>query len=156
MNNDKKIVYVDLDDVVFNFSKAHKEAIERTPGIKYPQSQLDFFRKLEPIDSSIESVKSLMKSDYFDVYFLTAPSLPNPMCYTEKCLSIKDHFGQEGVNKLIISPNKGLSIGEYLIDDHATGRGQDKFQGKFIHFGSSEFPNWKSVLDLLISELDKS
>jgi len=152
----KKIVYIDLDDVIFNFSKAHADAIEKVHGIIYPQSQLDFFRKLEPLNDAIESVKKLMNSDYYDVYFLTAPSLPNPLCYTEKCLSIKDHFGQAGVNKLIISPNKALSRGDYLIDDNAFGRGQDEFQGMLIHFGTASFPDWDSVLDFLADEIDKS
>lgn len=155
MNVVKKIIYIDMDDVIFNFTKAHDKAIDKVHGIIYPQSQLDFFRKLEPLENAIESVNELMKSDYYDVYFLTAPSLFNPLCYTEKCLSIKDYFGQAGVNKLIISPNKALLRGDYLIDDRIIGRGQDKFQGNLIHFGSTIFPNWDTVLYFLSNDIDK-
>lgn len=51
------------------------------------------------------------------------------------------------VNKLIISPNKGLNKGDYLIDDHKEGRGQDRFEGTLMHFGSREFENWEHVLE---------
>jgi 5'-nucleotidase len=49
------------------------------------------------------------------------------------------------VKKLIICPNKSLLKGQYLIDYNHTGKGQEKFEGKLIHFGSDEFPNWEKV-----------
>ena len=49
------------------------------------------------------------------------------------------------VERLIISPNKSLLKGDYLIDDNYTGRFQNEFEGEFIHFGTSEYPDWKSV-----------
>ena len=68
------------------------------------------------------------------------------MCYTEKRVWVEEHLGMDFVQRLIISPNKGLNRGDYLIDDHDTGRGQEGFQGKFIHFGQEEFPDWKTVM----------
>ena len=49
------------------------------------------------------------------------------------------------VENLIISPNKGLNKGHYLIDDCLSGKGQEFFEGKLIHFGSDTFPDWASV-----------
>ena len=37
-------------------------------------------------------------------------------------------------------------FGNYLIDDRPFNGASD-FKGKWIHFGSKEFPNWKSVLN---------
>lgn len=50
------------------------------------------------------------------------------------------------VNRLIISPNKGLHKGDYLIDDMDKGKGQDNFEGKVLQFGSKEFSDWEQVL----------
>lgn len=141
----KPIVYFDMDDVLCAFSKAHAEHCQRTPGIQYPQCQMDFYRKLEPIPDAVNLFFRLQH--LFDVYILTAPSEPNPMSYTEKRLWVEDHLGNEFVSKLIISPNKALSIGEYLIDDNNKGKGQDRFTGKLIQIGSVEYPTWESISD---------
>lgn len=142
----KKIVYLDMDDVLCQYTTAFQKAIKENPAIQYPQSQYDFFRKLSPVKDALSSVQFLRQQPIFDVYILTAPSVKNPLCYTEKRLWVEDHLGFEMVNRLIISPNKGLSQGDYLIDDHDVGRGQDNFSGKLLHFGSPQFPDWLSII----------
>ena len=143
----KKIIHVDMDDVLCNYKSAFEKALEINPKVGFPQSQFDFYRKLKPLDQAIESVKTLLQKENFDIYILTAPSIYNPSSYTEKRIWIEDFFGMEMVEKLIISPNKGLLKGDYLIDDTPKGRGQENFEGQFIHFGSKEFPTWKVVLN---------
>ena len=143
----KKIIYIDMDGVLCDFNKAAEASLKAKPYIKYPQMQYGFFADLEEIDKAIESVHFLMKQTIFDVYILTAPSIYNPLCYTEKRVWIEKHLGMELVKKLIISPHKGLNKGNYLIDDFASGKGQDKFEGKLLHFGSDTYPNWKAVID---------
>lgn len=142
----KKIVYVDMDDVLCEFSMAHAHALKVNPDIKYPQCQFDFFRKLVPTEGAKEAIHSLIFCDEYDPYILTAPSTINPMCYTEKRLWVEDHLGMFMVNRLIISPDKSLLKGDILIDDNATGKGQDKFEGRFIHFGSRQYPNWQTIM----------
>lgn len=142
-----KVIYIDMDNVLCNFSKAYHKALLENPEIKFPQSQYGFFRDLEPIIDSIEAVEFLDAQDDFSVYFLTAPSIKNPLCYTEKRLWIEDKFGLEMVQQLIISPNKGLNKGDYLIDDHQSGKGQESFEGELIHFGSDKYKTWKQVLN---------
>ncbi|WP_375561219.1 hypothetical protein ACE193_01310 [Bernardetia sp. OM2101] len=142
----RKIIYVDMDGVLCDYQSAFEEAIQLNPKIAFPQSQFDFYRKLKPIQNAIESVKLLLQKDSFEIYILTAPSIYNPMSYTEKRIWIEDYFGIEMVEKLIISPNKSLLKGDYLIDDSKEGRGQENFEGELIHFGSEPFPNWKMIL----------
>ena len=139
-----------MDDVLCKFTEAHQASLIKNPEIKYPQSIKGFFENLKPIENAIESVQQLRK--IFDVYILTAPSTMNPLCYTEKRIWIEKHFGYEFTNKLIISPNKGLLKGDVLIDDNNTGKGQDEFEGRFIHFGKEDFPNWDAVILALSSE----
>lgn len=144
----KKILYIDIDGVLANIAKSYNAYKEKYPEQPYPQSQYGFFMEMEPITHAIESVEFL--AQYFDVWFLTAPSFKNPMCYTEKAYWIKKHFGEAMLEKLIICSNKSLCHGDYLIDDHNYGRGQDKFTGELIHFGTNKFPNWKVVSEYLL------
>lgn len=150
MSTLKTIIYIDMDDVLCDFTGAYNEALLRTPEIRYPQSQYGFYTNLAPIAGAIESVSELIKSERFDPYILTAPSIYNPLCYTEKRLWVEKHFGIDFVNKLIISPNKALLKGHYLIDDRLQGNGQNEFDGNLIHFGSSKFPKWENVMTYLL------
>jgi len=143
-----------MDDVLCDFMGAHQESITKKPEIIYPQSQYGFWRNLEPIKGSIEAVNYLNSVEIFDVYILTSPSVLNPLCYTEKRLWVEDYLGLEMVNRLIISPNKGLNKGDYLIDDMDNGKGQDNFEGKLLRFGSIEFCNWEQVLAYLNEKYD--
>ena len=67
----------------------------------------------------------------------------------EHILENKNRLGQEFVEKLIISKHKHLNKGDYLIDDMASGCGQDKFEGELIQFGTDKFPDWPSVVKYL-------
>lgn len=149
----KKILYVDLDGVLANIEKSFNEYKEKVPEQPYPQSQYGFFMELEPITNAIKKVKELGKK--YDVWFLTAPSFKNLMCYTEKAYWIKKHFGDEWVEKLIICSDKSLLCGDYLVDDHDYGRGQNNFTGQLIHFGSKNFKNWNDVYRYLLEEFLK-
>lgn len=138
------IIYIDMDDTLLDFTSAYRRELERLPVMPFPQSQYGFFANLELLPGALEAWNIL--NEKHDVYFLTAPSVRNPMCYTEKRISIEKHFGYLACEKLILSTNKSLLKGDILIDDYATGNHQDRFGGEFIHFGSSRYPDWNSVL----------
>jgi len=140
------IVYIDMDDVLSDYTTAFNNAVEETPGIAFPQSQYGFYANLAPITEAIESVNILINSEKFDPYILTAPSTRNPFSYTEKRVWVERYFGIEFTEKLIISPNKGLLKGDILIDDLISGRGQESFEGKIMQFGSVSYPDWKTVM----------
>jgi 5'(3')-deoxyribonucleotidase len=147
MATDQKIiVYVDMDDVLCAFTPARLAALSACPEIKYPQSQYGFFAGLEAIPGGLEAIAWLRAQEQFSVYILTAPSLQNPLCYTEKRVWVEQHLGFDMVERLIISPDKGLNKGDYLIDDHTEGKGQDTFEGVLLHFGSPVYPDWSSIL----------
>jgi len=64
-------------------------------------------------------------------------------------LWVEDYLGIDIANKLILSTNKGLLKGNYLIDDWIIGQGQEYFEGEIIHFGSMKYPNWNDVVKKL-------
>ncbi len=144
-----KLIYVDMDDTLCEFKQAYLRHKQHFPEVIYPQSQIDFFRDLDPIAGAISSIHALENSEKYDVYILTAPSVRNPLCYMEKRIWVEKHLGFDFVNKLIISPNKSLLKGDYLIDDYANGKGQEGFEGELLHFGSEQFKSWQSVLQYL-------
>jgi 5'(3')-deoxyribonucleotidase len=121
------IIYIDMDDVLCDYTTAFNNALKETPGIAFPQSQYGFYANLAPITGA-------------------APSTKNPFSYTEKRVWIEKYFGIEFTEKLIISPNKGLLKGDILIDDLISGRGQENFEGEVMQFGSVSFPDWKTVM----------
>ena len=139
------VIYIDMDDVICDFTNAYNRARQRTPSIKHPQSQYVFFVHLAPIKGAVESIKALIQSPIFEPYILAAPSTRNPLSYTEKRVWIENYFGYEFTKRLIICSNKGLLKGDYLIDDNTSGKGQENFEGKLLHFGSRQYPNWNSV-----------
>ena len=149
----KRLIYIDMDDTLCDFLGRYHEFRKAKPEIDFPQSIPGFFENLEPIEGAIESVNALRESDDFEVYILTAPSTRNPLSYTEKRLWVEKHFDYSMVERLILSPDKSLFKDDILIDDYASGKGQDQFEGKLIQFGSDEFPDWASVMnELLVRE----
>ncbi|MBA4032087.1 MAG: hypothetical protein C0478_14520 [Planctomyces sp.] len=146
----KTVVFIDMDDVLCAYSDAHKAALLSAPLIQFPQSVPGFFLNLPPKPGAVEAVNELRLM--CDLFVLSAPSTRNPHSYTEKRLWIEHHFDYDITKHLILSPNKGLLKGDYLVDDRPNGKGQDLFEGELILFGSQRFPDWLSVLDYLRSD----
>lgn len=139
----KKRIYIDMDNTLCDYSGRFREWQAKEPETRYPQAQYGFFSSLEPLPHAIESYKFLEQG--FEVYILTAPSYRNPMCYTEKRVWVEQHLGLETTKNLIICQRKGLLKGDFLIDDHP----YPEFEGEQLLFGSSQFPDWKTVLTYL-------
>ncbi|WDP93177.1 MAG: hypothetical protein HUN04_06025 [Desulfobacter sp.] len=134
------IIYIDMDGVICKLTNKDLRMLIKQGHKHFPP---DFFLSLEPMPGAIEAVNRLRSMA--DVYILTAPSVRNPLCYTEKRLWIEKQFDLELCHRLIISPNKALLKGDILIDDNIRGKGQDGFEGKLIHFGSEDCPDWDAV-----------
>ena len=143
----KDNLYIDMDDTMCNFIKSYRIGLYKEPGIIYPQSQIKFFENLEPIDGAIEAWWKL-KTKY-NVFGLSRPSVYNPLSYTEKRLWFEKHLGFEECNRLILSCDKTLLRGRYLIDD-ASQSGLLIPEWEQIVFGSVKFPNWEAVLNYLM------
>ena len=109
-----------------------------------------FFSIMEPMENAIESYKYLSKK--FDTYILTAAPWDNPTAANDKIEWVKKYLPDEAHKRVIISHNKHLNSGDYLVDDNLRN-GVDGFKGFHIHFGSKEFPNWKTVVDFLDKEV---
>jgi 5'(3')-deoxyribonucleotidase len=116
----------------------YKEHIDNVPGI---------FSRMKPLDGAIEAYKELTK--YYDVYILSTAPWNNPSAWSDKLLWVQKYLGDLAYKKLILSSNKNLNAGDYLIDDR-TANGAGNFKGEHIHFLTEKFRNWDDVLNYLI------
>jgi hypothetical protein len=144
------IVYVDMDNVMCDFNGAKKRALKENPGIEFPHSQVDFFRKLEPIYGMKDALKSFIDAG-IDVYILTAPSTMNPMSYIEKIDSLFLADGSVNPKKIQKHDPMVLLFWTFLImiflyrlsrrfNGNGLGRGGNAFP-PFIILGSGGFGN---------------
>ena len=149
-----KVVYVDMDNVLVDFQSGidslsdtdrenYKEHIDNVPGI---------FSKMKPFVGAIEGYKELTK--YYDVYILSTAPWNNPSAWSDKLLWVQRYLGDLAYKKLILSSNKNLNAGDYLIDDR-TANGAGNFKGEHIHFLTDKFRNWDDVLNYLIPNKHK-
>ena len=114
--NDKKVLFIDMDGVLVNYQDYMKD--HSSPK----------FEDMKPIKGSIDAFKELNKK--FDVYIVSAPPLKYRNAHNSKVQWVRDHLGKEFEEKIILTRNKGLLIGDFLIDDNSKGHGQEKFRGK--------------------------
>jgi len=143
-----KVIYVDLDGVVADFDKGKSDHLLGgvTPYIGRPDKLPGVYENLDPITDAIESMNKLLNDSRFDVYFLSTAPWDNPEAWMHKRLWVAKHFNEKLIRKrLILCHHKQLLIGDYLIDDRRFN-GASEFKGEWIHFGSDQFPDWKSVL----------
>jgi 5'-nucleotidase len=148
----KKILYVDMDNVLVDFKtgilkldeptrKAYLERYDEVPGI---------FGLMDPIDGAIEAFEKL--SQKFDTYILSTSPWGNDTAASDKVRWVKRYLGEVAYKRLILSHHKHLNKGHYIIDDR-TKNGVEYFEGEHIHFGTDTFPNWDSVCNYLFEEL---
>jgi 5'-nucleotidase len=146
----KKILYVDMDNVLVDFPSGiakisnelrtqYDERLDEVPGI---------FSLMEPLEGAVVAYKEL--SLVYDTYVLSTAPWENHTAWSDKLLWIKQHLGQHAYKRLILSHNKNLNSGDYLVDDR-THNGAGQFSGKHIHFGTAEFPDWASVTTYLLN-----
>lgn len=150
--NMKKILYIDMDNVLVDFQsgiarlddallREYEGRLDEVPGI---------FSLMEPMKGALESFERL--AEVFEVYVLSTAPWENPSAWTDKLLWVRKHLGKQAHKRLILSHHKNLNIGDYLIDDR-TKNGADKFPGEHIHFATTQFPDWPSVVKYLFEKL---
>jgi len=145
----EEIVYVDMDNVLVDFPWGVQQLSEKK--LASYEGRLDeipdFFSNLPPIEGAIDGFKRLQQQ--YDTYILSTGPWNNPSAWSDKLLWVQKHLPQKGYKRLILSHNKHLNAGDYLIDDRqANGAGQ--FKGEHLHFGSNRFPDWDSILEYLL------
>ena len=145
----KKILYFDMDNVLVNFQSGLDQLTEET--LQEYAGQLDnvpgLFSLMAPLDGALEAYMTLSKR--YDSYILSTAPWGNISAWSDKAAWVQKHLGDLAKKRLILSHNKHLNMGDYLIDDR-TANGAGQFTGEHIHFGTEKFPDWNSVLKYLL------
>ena len=145
----KKIVYIDMDNVLVDFPSAFPK-IDKETLEKYGKDKDEIpniFSIMEPMKGALEAFDFI--ADHADTYILSTAPWKNPSAWSDKLLWVKKYLGDKAHKRLILSHNKHLNRGDILIDDRDDKNGADKFAGEFIHFGSERYPDWDAVLEYL-------
>ena len=156
--NTRKIVYVDMDNVLVDF----QSGLDRVPealkaeyaddgtGKPHYDDIPGIFSLMDPMPGAIEAMQELNKS--FDLYILSTAPWLNPSAWSDKLEWVQRHFGKGEKSifykRLIISHRKNLNRGDFLIDDREKN-GAKEFMGELIQFGSTKFPDWPAVVAYL-------
>src|SRR5690554_1846236 len=147
----KQTVFVDMDGVLVNFQSGI-DRISEEDRIKY-DGDLDevpgIFSLMDPNEGAIEGYKWLC--DNFDTYILSTAPWENPSAWIDKLLWVKKYLPEAAYKRLILSHNKHLAKGDFLIDDR-TANGAGEFPGKHVHFGPTghkDFRDWKGVISYM-------
>ncbi|AUR85832.1 5' nucleotidase [Vibrio phage 1.081.O._10N.286.52.C2] len=149
---DKPILYFDMDNVLIDFQSGidalsvserqrYAGKLDEVPGI---------FAHMRPMNGAVAAFHLLNK--HFDCYILSTAPWDNPGAWQDKRNTVEMFFGEAARKKLILSHNKNLNFGHYLIDDR-TANGAGEFMGEHIHFGTDRFPDWPSVVSYLLKEI---
>ena len=137
-----------MDNVLVNFQSGLDQVPEAV--LQQYEGQLDnipnVFSLMKPLDGAIEAFTTLAR--IYDSYILSTAPWENLSAWSDKATWVQTHLGDLATRRLILSHNKNLNIGDYLIDDR-TANGAGQFTGEHIHFGGEKFPNWESVLNYL-------
>lgn len=158
-----KRIYVDMDDTIADFHKATKCPITQAI-LQARMFDPKFFYKLDPIPGAKSALFLLDRMGY-DIHILTQPFIPVPESYTDKVKWIQMHFPQL-VNKITMTQDKGLLLGDYLVDDNLKWASPfAKNGGNFIHFnyGGYNLDNnpgdpqelWAKIITFFEKEADK-
>jgi len=181
--NERKTVLVDMDGVLANFEKGlidrFKAAYPQRPIIPYRERTTfeveedyhgqdkermkelrkipGFFLELEPIEGGVGALEEM--AELADVRICTAPTTYYKNCVLEKYAWVERHLGSEWVRRIILTKDKTLVRGDYLIDDKPEITGSMEPLWEQVYYDQPynrgyngkkrlTWDNWREVLEL--------
>ena len=143
-----KRVYIDMDNVLVDCASGiarlddatrmeYAGRLDEVPGI---------FALMDPMPGAIDAVHRLVAR--YDVYILSTAPWNNPSAWADKVSWVSKYLDDVLHKRLILSHQKDLLKGDYLIDDRHK-HGADTFEGEWIQFGKEPFKDWEAVLNYL-------
>lgn len=148
----KKIIYFDMDgvlvDLAAKIAEYPAEVVAKFEKDDMVDQMPSLFLDPPPMKGAVDAFNKFVNSDKYDVYILSTAPWENPSAWMHKRLWVDKYLGDGAWKRLILSHNKHLNVGDYLVDDR-TKNGAGQFTGELVQFGSDKFPDWDSVLNYL-------
>jgi 5'-nucleotidase len=135
---------------------------------EYAQDILDilrapgFFANLPPMPGAIEALKKLDEEGKFEIYLCSTPDSDsvNHNCSSEKVRWVERHLGKKWVKDVILTHDKTLVYGDFLLDDKPNIKGLRKpawlqivfshAYNKGIGFQMNGWDKWPSVEEYIL------
>lgn len=145
MRTSRKRVYLDMDGCLIDFETGiarlspdtiaeYEGRLDEVPGI---------FGLMDPLPGAVDAFERL--AEQFDTYILSTAPWENPSAWSDKLTTVQRFF-PGARKKLILSHNKHLNEGDYLVDDRPNN-GAAQFRGEWLHFGpNGDYPTWADIL----------
>ena len=146
----KKILYLDMDNVLVDFPSAFARIPEETLR-EYENNEDEIpgiFSLMSPMPGAVEAFHAL--AEVFDVYILSTAPSENSSAWSDKLEWVKKHLGEKAWKRLILSHHKNLNRGDFLVDDRVAN-GAGEFTGTLIKFVPHE-TSWPELVEELISQ----
>lgn len=93
-----------------------------------------FFLDLEPIPGAVEAMREMNNMQDTEVFICSSPLLKYEHCVGEKYRWVEKHLGPQFVERIILTRDKTVVLGDLLIDD------KDSIQGQ------EQTPSWEHIL----------
>ncbi len=144
----RKRIFVDMDSVLIDSKSGIDQQDEET--LKVYEGRLDeipgVFACMKPMPGAIEAMHELQK--HFDLYILSSASWKSYSVPFDKMQWVKKYLDDVFHKRVIFTPCKNLCKGDYLIDERGENEARE-FDGEWIRFGNSTFPDWHAVVNYL-------
>ena len=75
-----------------------------------------FYSRLQPIPGAQSALKAAVRAGH-DVRIVTSPWASNPTCASDKLNGIIKHYGSHWASRVVITSDKTVVCGDFLIDD---------------------------------------
>ncbi|XP_021491169.1 5'(3')-deoxyribonucleotidase, cytosolic type isoform X2 [Meriones unguiculatus] len=81
-----------------------------------------FFLNLEPIPGAVDALREMNNMQDTEVFICTSPLRKYDHCVAEKYRWVEQHLGSQFVERIILTRDKTVVMGDLLIDDKDTIR----------------------------------
>ncbi|MBI2024757.1 MAG: 5'-3'-deoxyribonucleotidase [Candidatus Harrisonbacteria bacterium] len=90
-----------------------------------------FYQNLPPVAGSVEALKILVELGY-DVRICTSPLSRYENCVLEKYRWVEKHLGRDFIKRIVLSKDKTIVRGSFLIDDKPIIKGGETAEWEHI------------------------
>ncbi|MBI3168580.1 MAG: 5'-3'-deoxyribonucleotidase [Chloroflexi bacterium] len=149
-------LYIPLEErTTFYVKESYPEELQ--PLVAEILLEPSFFRDMMPMAGAIQAMNEMNQMG-LEVFICTSPLNAYRNCVLEKYEWVENYLGADWVNRIILTKDKTLVKGDYLIDDKPDITGMeaipvwehivyDRPYNRDVNKRRLDWGNWKDILD---------